>query len=171
MKQRLCLIRTKNGRAWESGSVLCIGRETNQDIVLDHRSVSRHHAQIRNADGGWWILDLFSTNGTCVNGKRLGRSARQLKARDVVQIGKIAFTVAILEAPESSGRTDPIAMRDPPLEQPGPIAPLSPTEPDFTIWEPDEANLPESYQAELFSATIDEGLGSPRRVNPETPVS
>ena len=38
--------------------------------VVDDPNVSRRHAEIRREDGAYWIVDLGSTNGTKVNGKR-----------------------------------------------------------------------------------------------------
>ncbi|MGW7555473.1 FHA domain-containing protein, partial [Streptomyces rimosus] len=34
-------------------------------------TVSRSHAELRNANGAWLLRDLGSTNGTCVNGRRV----------------------------------------------------------------------------------------------------
>jgi len=48
-----------------------VGRE-NADILLPHNSVSRRHAKITVANGRVVVEDLGSTNGTYVNGKKLG---------------------------------------------------------------------------------------------------
>lgn len=45
---------------------LIIGRSNNNDIVLDHTDISRHHARLEQTPSGWRILDLGSTNGTYV---------------------------------------------------------------------------------------------------------
>jgi HD-GYP domain-containing protein (c-di-GMP phosphodiesterase class II) len=87
------------GKAWESSNVLRAGRLGTLEIVLDDSSVSRRHAEVRHADTGWWVRDLESTNGTYVNGVRLGPGERQLHPRDIVQFGKIAMMV---ELPDSS---------------------------------------------------------------------
>ncbi len=52
---------------------LFIGRHYSCDIVLANRLVSRRHARLFYRDGGWIIQDLESTNGTRVNGARVGR--------------------------------------------------------------------------------------------------
>ena len=85
------------GRAWESGNVLRAGRLGTLEIVLDDASVSRRHAEVRAADTGWWVRDLESTNGTYVNGVRLGPGERQLHTRDIVQFGKVAMMVELPE--------------------------------------------------------------------------
>src|SRR5277367_3479964 len=75
------------GKVWESESLLRAGRLGTLEIVLDDSSVSRRHAEVRNVDSGWWVRDLDSTNGTYVNGVRLGNGERQLHARDIIQFG------------------------------------------------------------------------------------
>ena len=54
-------------------SVLFIGRHGSCDIVLSAAEVSRRHARLFVRDGGWIVQDLASTNGTLVNGVRVGR--------------------------------------------------------------------------------------------------
>jgi HD-GYP domain-containing protein (c-di-GMP phosphodiesterase class II) len=83
------------GRTWESTNVLRAGRLGTLEIVLDDASVSRRHAEVRSADTGWWVRDLESTNGTYVNGVRLGPGERQLHPRDIVQFGKVAMMVEL----------------------------------------------------------------------------
>jgi hypothetical protein len=63
-----------------------IGRSRECDIVLDDSGISRRHAQIRLAGGGWSIDDLGSTNGLRVNGRRVQGSA-QLRGGDRVEMG------------------------------------------------------------------------------------
>ncbi|HKA08793.1 MAG TPA: HD domain-containing phosphohydrolase [Gemmataceae bacterium] len=93
------------GKTWESSNVLRAGRLGTLEIVLDDSSVSRRHAEVRQAETGWWVRDLESTNGTYVNGVRLGPGERQLHPRDIVQFGKVAMMVELPEttppAPDS----------------------------------------------------------------------
>lgn len=53
------------------GPVLQIGRAPGCDIVLDDRNVSRRHAEIRRRGPVVVLIDLDSTNGTIVNGRRV----------------------------------------------------------------------------------------------------
>jgi hypothetical protein len=52
---------------------LLVGRHHACDVVLDEPSVSRQHARLVFRDGKWVLQDLESTNGTIVNGVRVGR--------------------------------------------------------------------------------------------------
>ncbi len=56
------------------------------DITLDNPQVSRFHAQIDQGPGGAVLRDAGSTNGTFVNGQRLG-GPHPLRQGDVIQIG------------------------------------------------------------------------------------
>jgi hypothetical protein len=53
-----------------------VGRSKRCDVVLADPSVSGHHLQIRCATrGGWFAIDLGSTNGTWFLGRRVARTA------------------------------------------------------------------------------------------------
>jgi HD-GYP domain-containing protein (c-di-GMP phosphodiesterase class II) len=97
------------GKQWESSNVLRAGRLGTLEIVLDDSSVSRRHAELRRADNGWWVRDLESTNGTYVNGVRLGPGERQLHPRDIVQFGKVAMMVELPDAPPAEARPSALA--------------------------------------------------------------
>jgi putative nucleotidyltransferase with HDIG domain len=93
------------GRAWESTELLRVGRLEALEIVLDESSVSRHHAEVRATDRGWRVRDLGSTNGTRLNGVRLGSGQWPLRVRDLLQFGEVAVLVeALTESdPASNG--------------------------------------------------------------------
>lgn len=86
------------GRVWESDTLLRAGRLSSLEIVLDDSSVSRRHAEVRLGEEGWYVRDLESTNGTYVNGVRIGPSEQLLKHRDIVQFGKVAVMVEPTDA-------------------------------------------------------------------------
>lgn len=74
-------------------SVLRIGRLSENEIVLDAPSVSRHHAELSYKDGPQPVItDLGSTNGTFVNGTVI-RSPYQLSPADWVTIGGYLISV------------------------------------------------------------------------------
>lgn len=66
-----------------------IGRSLDADVRLDDEGVSRRHAKIlRDPDGSAKLVDLHSTNGTFINGRRI--SAEGLREGDRVRIGWFA---------------------------------------------------------------------------------
>jgi ABC-type multidrug transport system ATPase subunit len=79
-----------------SQSIIKIGRDPQNDICINHPSVSRYHAEIRKQNGSLILLDLNSSNGTFVNGKALTRDW-VLKVQDIVRIGMSTFTLNIDE--------------------------------------------------------------------------
>ncbi len=68
-----------------------LGRERSCDVVLDDPLVSRRHARLRFRDGSWILHDLGSTNGTFLNGLRVGRC--QLRAGDRLDLGDTRLRV------------------------------------------------------------------------------
>ncbi len=62
-----------------------IGRDPQNDMVLDDRRVSRKHAEIRLRLGRYTLYDLQSTNGTYVNGRRVAE--RVLDDGDKISVG------------------------------------------------------------------------------------
>lgn len=53
------------------GAITTIGRWQDNDVVVDDRWVSRHHARLRRDGDQYIIEDLDSKNGTLVNGRRI----------------------------------------------------------------------------------------------------
>lgn len=48
---------------------ITIGRSTDNDIVVDNKLASRHHASIQKIKESYFLKDEGSTNGTMLNGK------------------------------------------------------------------------------------------------------
>jgi predicted component of type VI protein secretion system len=63
-----------------------IGRTPDNDLQIDSKYISRHHAQIITSASTSVLEDLNSTNGIYVRAKRVRR--RMLNDGDVVQIGQ-----------------------------------------------------------------------------------
>ena len=72
-------------------AVVSIGRSKRNHLVLADQWLSRHHAEIREASGNFYIHDLDSRNGTLVNGVRINRRA-PLQDGDVVTLGDQTLT-------------------------------------------------------------------------------
>jgi Protein of unknown function (DUF3662)/FHA domain len=62
-----------------------LGRSRECDIQLADRNVSRRHAEVRQEGTTYWVVDLDSTNGTEVNGRRLQRA--KLRDGDRITLG------------------------------------------------------------------------------------
>jgi serine/threonine protein kinase len=58
-------------RTFGTSRELLIGRQTDCDIVITEKSISRRHAKICWGDDGLVILDIGSRNGTVVNQRRI----------------------------------------------------------------------------------------------------
>ena len=64
-----------------------LGRHPKNEVVLDDGTVSREHAVILSIPSGFVLRDLNSTNGTRVNGSRLGRWDYLLRSGDTITLG------------------------------------------------------------------------------------
>ena len=88
------VVRSGGGRAGETfrpeGGTTTIGRSPDCGIFLDDVTVSRKHAVLVERDGGFFIEDQGSLNGTFVNRKRV--ESAQLDDGDEVQVGKYRMT-------------------------------------------------------------------------------
>ena len=59
-----------------AGAVTHIGRALDNEIVVSHSSISRHHASIENSNGAFVVRDLNSQNGTFVGNRRVTEPTR-----------------------------------------------------------------------------------------------
>jgi pSer/pThr/pTyr-binding forkhead associated (FHA) protein len=66
---------------------LTVGRAATCDVVVSDTYVSNVHARIFQRDGGWWLEDLGSTNGTWMNRTRVS-SPTAIGPGDEVRMGK-----------------------------------------------------------------------------------
>lgn len=78
-----------------------VGREG--DVMIPDAKVSRRHAQVTSEDGGIFLEDLGSTNGTLLNGNRVDAGARlPVQAGDTVSFGGIEMKLSL---PGAAGAT------------------------------------------------------------------
>jgi pSer/pThr/pTyr-binding forkhead associated (FHA) protein len=98
-------IRLNNGpvsRRMLTESHVVIGRIPGVQLLLDHHTVSRRHAEMFcDPFGRWWIRDLGSTNGTLVNDEPVNEKV--LQPSDKIAIGD--FTLAFYVEPRTESRT------------------------------------------------------------------
>jgi hypothetical protein len=72
--QREVVTLTVAGRTHEvTKTSVVLGRSREADVRVADVNVSRRHAELRQEGAGYWIVDLGSTNGVEVNGKRVDR--------------------------------------------------------------------------------------------------
>lgn len=91
------------------GKMVQIGRKKENDLVIEHSSISRNHAQIRLIRGKYVLFDLGSTGGTMVNDQKIDKII--LKPGDVITLADYAF----IYGEEGDGKTTP---HDPTTELP-----------------------------------------------------
>jgi Zn-dependent protease with chaperone function len=98
---RMLLIRVSDSAEFQLRSLrTCIGRNQDNDIVLNHDRISRHHAEIVCENQTLKILDKGSRNGVWVNGQRVKHST-ELKSGDKLRIGKQEFKLIVKESGET----------------------------------------------------------------------
>lgn len=82
-----------------------VGRVAGNSIVIQHKSISSHHAELVLDGKDYKVKDLDSTNGTKVNGER----AQEVKLRrsDVVRFGNVDLLYESEHAPDVLPLPDP----------------------------------------------------------------
>jgi adenylate cyclase len=73
-------------------TTLTVGRRESADIVLRFPNVSGTHCELSLVDGYWFVKDLGSSNGTKVNGARVGE--QRLDPGDTLSVGRHEYEVA-----------------------------------------------------------------------------
>jgi Zn-dependent protease with chaperone function len=73
-----------------------IGRNSENDVVLNSERVSRYHAEIACRDDVFLIVDKGSRNGIWVNRQRV-KNSTEIKSGDVIRIGRQDFTFIVRE--------------------------------------------------------------------------
>jgi pSer/pThr/pTyr-binding forkhead associated (FHA) protein len=70
-------------------SRISIGRQLDNDLVVDDPRVSRHHAQLRAIKGRYVLFDLNSSGGSFINGQRASQSI--LYPGDVLSLAGVSL--------------------------------------------------------------------------------
>lgn len=82
-----------------------IGREVDNDIVLNDERISRHHAEIRLDHRLAVLLDFGSMNGTLINRQRVSQPV-PLKRGDIVELGARRYLFSVIDAADGSHSVD-----------------------------------------------------------------
>ena len=96
------------GRRFElSVPVITLGRDRSNDIQLHDTEVSRRHAEFRQENDEYALVDTQSSNGTFVNQQRIERSA--LKSGDRLQVAVVERVWRDRADPADRGPGDALA--------------------------------------------------------------
>ncbi len=79
-----------------AGCSLKIGRQKDNDVVIDNLAVSGHHGKIDSAGDGFVYIDLKSKNGSFINQQLV--SSHWMQDGDVINIGKHSLTFAYFDS-------------------------------------------------------------------------
>jgi pilus assembly protein CpaF len=93
---------------------LTVGRVQGNDIVLAKRNVSKQHARLTLKDNQAIVVDLNSTNGTWVNGRKI-TSPYPLKRGDKIYIADFILTLEPANDGAARASTSPGVSEPPPL--------------------------------------------------------
>jgi pSer/pThr/pTyr-binding forkhead associated (FHA) protein len=74
-----------------AGAVKTIGRAPRADFIVDAALVSRLHCRLEAGENDIEVVDLSSTNGTCVNDKKVARA--KMANGDRLRVGRVELTV------------------------------------------------------------------------------
>ncbi|MGQ0508233.1 MAG: ATPase, T2SS/T4P/T4SS family [Myxococcaceae bacterium] len=94
-------------------SEITIGRLAGNDIILAKGNVSKYHSRIVLKEGKLYLVDMKSTNGTYVNGKKIA-APQALRPSDKIYIGDYILNV------ETDGATAETETRGSREQQPPP---------------------------------------------------
>jgi hypothetical protein len=72
-----------------TGSRFVVGRLPSCGLTLDDTTVSREHAALVRRGETWWVVDLGSTNGTKVNGRRAAE--QPVSVGDRLELGDVVL--------------------------------------------------------------------------------
>lgn len=93
---------------------LSVGRVQGNDIVLAKRNVSKQHARLTLQNEQAVVVDLNSTNGTWVNGRKI-TSAQPLKQGDKIYIADFIITLETADERSQTEGAMPRVSEPPPL--------------------------------------------------------
>lgn len=117
-----------------AGEQITIGRLHYNDVMLPYAQISRQHVELRRVTGQWRLVDLHSTNGVQLNGRRVSEHA--LADGDTVVLAPgILLTYLASDTADTAAETQTrILPSSPPVAlQRTPFAPAHVTPPAPTL--------------------------------------
>ncbi|MCA9600945.1 MAG: FHA domain-containing protein [Myxococcales bacterium] len=93
-----------------------IGRMEEAQVWVNHKSISREHAEVVKVGDGFRIADLRSANGVRVNGRDI--KDVELQSGDFIELGQVRFRYVpvgehyVYDPAESTGQTEALARRE-----------------------------------------------------------
>lgn len=87
------VLNTPSGRISLGTTIVRIGSDTNNKIVLDDTLATHVHAEVTPAENGYQLTDLNGSQGVLVNGQCLfPHTPQRLQDGDVIAIGTNSLT-------------------------------------------------------------------------------
>lgn len=84
-----------NKKKIELVAQITIGRDTDNDIIVDNRLASRHHAIIQKIKDAYFLKDTNSTNGTYLNDRQIPPDKYvKLNAGDKITVGNTSLVIS-----------------------------------------------------------------------------
>jgi len=109
--------------------VLTLGRDVNNDIVVNDAEVSRTHIRLTRQMEGYVVEDLGSTNGSFINGQRL-TGPKLLHVGDMLGLGEtVVLEVGLTRDPEATVVVPPSVSAAPMTASTPPTSSEAPTPP------------------------------------------
>jgi hypothetical protein len=91
LDRRQALLVSEGRRNVLGGERVLVGRSRECDIVVSDPNVSRRHIELRRDERGWTAIDLGSTNGMKVNGRRIAQAELQPGDRITIGVSDLTF--------------------------------------------------------------------------------
>ncbi|MDO8461321.1 MAG: FHA domain-containing protein [Deltaproteobacteria bacterium] len=89
---------------------IALGRDQSSFVVLESRAISRHHAKISIEEKSIFLMDLKSSNGTYLNGRRLtGGEKNLLRSGDKIRIEEFEMQFQVVDKEKT---VDPYEITD-----------------------------------------------------------
>ncbi|MEW5788670.1 MAG: adenylate/guanylate cyclase domain-containing protein [Pseudomonadota bacterium] len=91
------------GRPIPIRTTCVLGRASECDVVIADPKISRHHSMIqRQHDGEYWLVDMGSSNGTYLEGRKLNQAVR-LKDGHRIRLGNVEYRFRLAKAARPEG--------------------------------------------------------------------